>query len=100
MARKKMTTYMDEDLLRSAKILAAKRDSKIYEVIEEALVRYLDEASSEEADGDGASLAHALSGRTPITRRAPGVPREEAVRLPEGGTLSDAVLAERGERGY
>ena len=40
MARKKMTTYVDKDLLRSAKILAAKRDAKIYEVFEEALGRY------------------------------------------------------------
>jgi hypothetical protein len=43
MARKKMTTYMDEDLLRSAKILAAKRDGKIYEIFDEALRRPLEE---------------------------------------------------------
>jgi hypothetical protein len=43
MARKKMTTYVDEVLLRSAKIPAAKRDAKIYEVFEEALMRYLEE---------------------------------------------------------
>ena len=48
MARKKMTTYVDEELLRSAKILAAKRDGKLYEVFEEALRRYL-----EEVDGNG-----------------------------------------------
>ncbi len=48
MARKKMTTYVDEDLLRSAKVLAAERDGKIYEVFEEALRRYL-----EETDGSG-----------------------------------------------
>jgi hypothetical protein len=59
MARKKMTTYMDEDLLRSARILAAKRDGKIYEVFEEALRRYLEEAdrpeaSHEETRGNGA----------------------------------------------
>jgi hypothetical protein len=35
-----MTTYVDEELLRSAKILAAKRDGKIYEVFEDALRRY------------------------------------------------------------
>ncbi len=46
MTRKKMTTYVDEDLLRSAKILAAKRDGKIYEIFEEALKRYLEEAGS------------------------------------------------------
>lgn len=101
MARKKMTTYVDEDLLRSAKIVAARRDGKIYEVFEEALRRYLEDASSEEANGDGASLAAALSGRPLGDRRAPevpGVPRGEAARLPEGGTLSDAVLADRGGR--
>jgi hypothetical protein len=42
MARKKMTTYVDEELLRSAKILAAKRDGNIYEVFGEALRRYLE----------------------------------------------------------
>ena len=57
MARKKMTTYVDEDLLRSAKILAAKRDGKIYEVLEEALRRYL-----AEADGADAPSVEALSG--------------------------------------
>jgi len=102
MTRKKMTTYVDEDLLRSAKIVAARRDGKIYEVFEEALRRYLaetysKETHSQEADGAGASLAEALSGRP---RRVPGVPREKAVRLPEGETLSEAVLAERRERGY
>jgi hypothetical protein len=63
MARKKMTTYMDEDLLRSAKILAAKRDGKIYKVFEDALRRYLEEtggaeASREETDGNGAHEGH------------------------------------------
>jgi len=100
MARKKMTTYVDEDLLRSAKIVAARRDGKIYEVFEEALRRYLEEASSDEANGDGASLADALSGRPTGAHRMPGVPCGEAVRLPVCGTLSDAVLAEREERGY
>jgi hypothetical protein len=32
-----MPTYVDEEPLRSAKILAAKRDTKIYEVFKEAL---------------------------------------------------------------
>jgi len=46
MARKKMTTYVDEELLRSAKILAAKRDAKIYEIFEEALRRYLEKTGA------------------------------------------------------
>ncbi len=105
MTRKKMTTYVDENLLREAKIVAARRDGKIYEVFEEALRRYLEdtysmETHSEEAEGTDAALAEALSGRPRSPRRAPGVPRERAVRLSEGDTLSEAVLAERSERGY
>ncbi len=45
MTRNKVTAYMDEDLPRSVGILAAKRDGKIYEVFEEALRLYLEEAS-------------------------------------------------------
>ena len=88
--KKKMTTYVDEDLLRSAKILAARRDSKIYEVFEEALRRYLTEEVAQQPE---LSLAEALS--TPQSAQQPGVPSERAVRLPEGQTLSEAVLAER-----
>ncbi len=90
MARKKVTTYVDEELLRSAKILAAQRNGKIYEVFEEVLTRYLQETAT---SGGEASLAAALSGERP--RRSPGVPREKAVRLTEGDTLSEAVLSER-----
>lgn len=66
-----MTTYVDEDLLRSAKILAAKRDGKIYEVFEEALRRYLDEgdgpkASCEEARGNGAHGERQPQPRIPL----------------------------------
>lgn len=95
MARKKMTTYMEEDLLRSAKVLAARTDGTIYAVIEEALRRYLREI---EADESQPPLADSLSGSR--TRRPPGVPREDAVRLADGNTLSEAVLAERESRGY
>jgi hypothetical protein len=41
MARKKTTVYVEEDLLRSAKVLAARTDRKEYEVFEEALKSYL-----------------------------------------------------------
>lgn len=95
MARKKMTTYMEEDLLRSAKVLAARTDGTIYGVIEEALRRYLQEA---EAENTRTSLADSLSGGR--TRRSPGVPCEKAARLAGGNTLSEAVLAERESRGY
>jgi len=103
MARRKMTTYVDEELLRSAKVLAARRDGKVYEVFEEALRRYLEEVDVGEVDvGESEKaetpLAEALLGlRTP---RVPGVPRENAARLSEGDTLSDAVLAERKSRDY
>jgi hypothetical protein len=91
MARKKMTTYMDEDLLRSTKVLAARNDSKMYEIIEEALRRYLKDVDTAEM-----SLADALSEqRTP---RQPGVPGEKAVKLPDDQTLSDAIIAERQNR--
>lgn len=100
MARKKMTTYVQEDLLRSAKILAARRGGKVYEVLEEALRRYLEEADAAEEPRRAreVSLAEALSERR--ARRLPGVPREKAVRLSEGETLSEAVLAERESRDY
>lgn len=93
MTLKKMTTYIDEELLRSAKVQAAQSDGKIYEVINEALRRYLDDSGQVQV-----SLAEALSGNTP--RRTPGVPRESAVKLEEGDTLSEAVIAERESRDY
>ena len=39
--RKKTTVYVDEDLLRSAKVLAARTGKKEYEVFEEALRAHL-----------------------------------------------------------
>lgn len=104
MTLKKMTTYMEDDLLRSVKALAATRGAKIYEVLDESLRRYLDEEGAEQAPRSGEtqprelSLAEALSERR--SRRSPGVPRERAVNLPEGETLSEAVFAERESRGY
>jgi len=41
MTRKKATVYLDEDLLRGAKILAARTDRRDYEVLEAALRQYL-----------------------------------------------------------
>ncbi len=116
MARRKMTTYVDEELLRSAKVLAARRDGKVYEVFEEALRRYLEEPELEEPELEEpelgktetaktetakTSLAEALLGlRTRRVPGVPGVPREKAKTLSEGDTLSDAVLAERESRDY
>ena len=98
MILKKVTTYVDEDLLRSVKVLASRNDGKIYEIFNEALRRYLTEVDAIEPPLAEPSLAEALSGHTP--RRAPGVPRERAVKLDEGDTLSEAVFAEREERDY
>lgn len=67
MTLKKMTTYMDEDLLREAKVYAAQSDVKIYEVIDVALRRYL-----KEADGDG------------DRERQPQQPRPRVPLLPGG----------------
>ena len=41
MTRKKTTMYIDEDLLRSAKVAAARAGKNDYEVVEDALRRYL-----------------------------------------------------------
>lgn len=41
MARKKTTVYIEESLLRSAKVAAARAGKPEYEVFEEALRRYL-----------------------------------------------------------
>lgn len=98
--KKKMTTYVDEDLLRSAKVVAAQTDRKVYEVFEEALKNYL--GSSDPAGGraGGTELRALLAGDGLKERPLPGAPDEEAEELPGGATLSDAVLAEREERGY
>ena len=42
MARKKTTVYIDESLLRKAKVTAARSGKHHYEVIEAALRRYLE----------------------------------------------------------
>jgi hypothetical protein len=108
MTLKKMTTYMEDDLLRSVKALAATRGEKIYEVLAVALKRYLEEEETAQAPVSSTSsrprelsLAEALSERSEQrVHRIPGVPREKAVNLSEGQTLSEAVLAERESSGY
>jgi hypothetical protein len=39
--RRKTTVYLDEELLRGAKVMAARTDRKDYEVLEAALRQYL-----------------------------------------------------------
>ena len=41
MAKKKTTVYIDEDLLRAAKIMAARTGVREYQILEDALRRYL-----------------------------------------------------------
>jgi len=41
MAKKKTTVYLEEDLLRAAKVAAARSGRREYQVFEEALRRYL-----------------------------------------------------------
>lgn len=96
MVRKRTVAHVDEELLRSAEILAARKEGGMDEVFEEALRRYLKESGAEPAGGK--ALSEVLFGGR--SRRLPGVPREEAVRLPEGETLSEAVIAERESRAY
>ena len=49
MVRKKMTFYIDEDLLRSARDLASRTDRAEDDVLEDALRRYLDFAMLQQA---------------------------------------------------
>jgi predicted transcriptional regulator len=41
MARRKTTVYLDEELLRATKVVAARTDRREYEIFEEALRDYL-----------------------------------------------------------
>ncbi len=41
MAKKKTTVYIDEDLLRAAKVMAARNGVREYQILEDALRRYL-----------------------------------------------------------
>lgn len=46
--RKKTTIYIDADLMRSVKLLAASSDRQDYEVIEDALSQYVEAAQHDE----------------------------------------------------
>ncbi len=61
MTRKKTTVYLEEDLLRSARVMAARSGWKDYEVFEAALRSYLGMEVLERAWGDaGLSEEEAL----------------------------------------
>ena len=96
--KKKVTTYVDGDLLNSVKALAARNNGRIYEVFNEALKHYLKEVDAMEPPLAEASLAEVLSNRR--ARQQPGTPDEGAPKLLDGETLSEAVIAEREERDY
>lgn len=96
--------YVDEELLRSARALAARTDREVREVLEEALRRYLGSAHAAEGrQPRGLDLREVLTARDGggcADRPLPGAPNEEAEELPEGASLSEAVLAEREEIDY
>jgi hypothetical protein len=52
MTRKKTTVYLEEDVLRSARVMAARTGKKDYEVVEEALRSFLGMDAIERAWGD------------------------------------------------
>jgi hypothetical protein len=80
MARKKTTVYIDEALLRAAKVAAARSGKREYEVFEDALTRHLGLASTVE---------RIWSGITP--EEAPG--EDEAARV-----AAEELAAARTER--
>ncbi|MGH9223349.1 MAG: hypothetical protein ACRD2W_06095, partial [Acidimicrobiales bacterium] len=80
MARKKTTVYIDETLLRAAKIAAARDGKREYEVFEEALREHL---------GLGGALNRIWAGIAPGT--APS--EEEAARI-----AAEELAALRAER--
>ncbi len=83
MARKKTTVYIDEALLREAKVAAARAGKREYEVFEDALRRYLGFAGAVEQIWAGISPEEAPS-------------EEEAARI--SAEELAAVRAERSTR--
>jgi hypothetical protein len=75
-AKRKTTIYVDEDLLRGAKILAARTGKKDYEVLEDALRSHLGletvarvRGSADVDEAEGLRLAYEA---VEATRPAPG----------------------------
>jgi hypothetical protein len=83
MARKKTTVYIDETLLRAAKVAAARAGKREYEVFEEALRRHL---------GFAGAIEQIWAGISP--EQAPS--EEEAARI--AAEELDAVRTERPTR--
>lgn len=83
MARKKTTVYIDESLLRAAKVAAARSGKREYEVFEDALRRHL---------GFAGAVERVWAGISP--QDAPN--DEEAARIAEEELA--AVRAERSPR--
>lgn len=83
MVRKKTTVYIDEALLRAAKVAAARAGKREYEIFEEALRRHL---------GFAGAVEQIWAGISP--EQAPG--EAEAARIAAGELA--AVRAERSTR--
>lgn len=83
MTRKKTTVYIDEELLRAAKVAAARSGKREYEVFEDALRRHL---------GFAGTMEQIWAGITPA--EAPS--EEEAARI--AAEELAAVRAERSPR--
>jgi hypothetical protein len=66
-ARRKTTVYLDPELLRAIKVLAASTGRHDYEVVEDALRRYLRSLSSEAGRQDLGDLLRLLDGRADLT---------------------------------
>jgi hypothetical protein len=74
MARRKTTVYLEEDLLRAAKVRAARTGQKEYEVFEAALKEFL-----------GFGLLERIRGRSDLTEdEAMALASEELRALREG----------------
>lgn len=90
MSRKKTTVYVEEDLLRAAKALAARTGKEEHEVFEEALARYLAAADDlartgpagpEHKNGESFGEIFARVGKSQRRRGVEPLSDEEAMRL-------------------
>lgn len=87
MSRKKTTVYIDETLLRAAKVAAARSGKREYEVFEDALRRHLGFAGTLERIWAGISPEDA-----PASRKLRGSPPKSWLRY--GRSISRAGRAE------
>lgn len=67
MGKKKTTVYLDEDILKAVKLVAASEGKKDYEVMEEALVAFLREQRTRSAWDELESLLDTISARSSLS---------------------------------